>query len=59
MNASEIVVHSEQGHGIRVVLDLLWEGIREAREPASVWSVAAILQRQKTLAGLALKAWPV
>ena len=29
MNANEVVVHVVQGHRMRVVLDLLREGIRE------------------------------
>src|ERR1700730_19256978 len=36
MDANEIVVHREQGHGIRVVLDLLGKGIREPSKAAGV-----------------------
>lgn len=34
MHLREVVVHVEQRDGVRVVLDLLGEGVRQAREAA-------------------------
>ena len=34
MDANEVVVHEVQRHGVRVVLDLLAECVRQSREPA-------------------------
>lgn len=43
MNTDEVVVHVEQGHGMRVIFHFLTKGVRESGKPANVHSHGEIL----------------